>query len=86
MTSDELIPPVELSAKDRKHSWIGENRIIPADSPDGNERCERACIHCGLIKVTVHGGEGFPWREWRKANGERVYGQATPPCLDGVKP
>lgn len=80
MTSQELIPPVELPVT-RKHHWVGEHRIPACDSFDGNERTERGCPLCGLVKITVHPSDGsFPWREWRTAKGERLRGQATPPC------
>lgn len=57
--------------------------ILPAESHDGNERSERACRHCPLIKITVHPAVGFPWREWRMKDSQaRIALGATPPCLD----
>lgn len=86
MTSAFLIPPVDLAVKARKHNWDNDNpkRIMPSESPDGNERTERKCKFCSMVKITVHGAEGLPWREWRTAKGARWWGQATPPCLDEV--
>ncbi len=86
MTSADLIPAVELPIKARKHRWVGEHRIAACDSFDGNERTERGCPLCGLVKITVHAPHGLPWREWRRRNGERIYGQATPPCDGEVAP
>jgi hypothetical protein len=70
----------------RRHRWLDcdEKRIAACDSPDGNDRTEKKCPVCGLVKITVHPPHGFPWREWRRKGGERVYGQATPPCIDAA--
>lgn len=45
-------------------------------------KTERVCIHgCGMVKVTRHEFEKH-WTEfWRK--GQRIEGDATPPCERG---
>jgi hypothetical protein len=66
----------------RKHRWGGPSTILPAESPDGNERTHRVCELCGLIKITVHPPHGFPWREWRmKDSSVSIPLTNTPPCL-----
>jgi hypothetical protein len=51
------------------------------DCPDGNERTERTCARCGLVKITVHPPRGLAWREWRTPEGQTMQLDATPPCL-----
>lgn len=86
MTSEQLLPAVALPTVPRKHKWVGEHRIPACDSIDRNERTERGCPQCGLVKITVHPPHGLPWREWRTANGERLIQARTPPCEGEVKP
>lgn len=52
-----------------------------SEFPDGKERTLKSCIHCGIIKVTVHNGDGHAWREWRTKGGDIYAGELTPPCL-----
>jgi hypothetical protein len=52
---------------------------------DGNDRTERVCLSCGLVKITVHPPKGFAWREWRTRDGKPWVGDITPPCL-GIDP
>jgi len=87
MTSTDLMPAVVFSTPARKHEWrkLPAVYLAAADSPDGNGRTERPCSLCGLRKITVHGAQGFPWREWRTAAGKVWTGEATPPCLEGVR-
>ena len=69
----------------RKHKWEDSKRILPSESFDGNERMERICKLCGLIKITVHPpSPDFPWREWRTPTGKTVQFTSTPPCLERV--
>jgi hypothetical protein len=79
-----MTAPVLVSAA--RHSWphAGEPGYVPlhgSESPDGNDRTERHCEHCGLVKITVHPPSGIPWREWRTRDGRMWVGEATPPCL-----
>jgi hypothetical protein len=68
-----------------RHSWIKpERRIHPSESPDGNERTERTCERCSMVKITVHPLHGNPWREWRTKDGMLAQLDATPPCLGSV--
>lgn len=65
----------------RKHRW-GDPVWTPGmENHDGNDRTERACIFCGLVKITVHPPSGLPWREWRTKDGMVAQLTATPPCL-----
>jgi hypothetical protein len=48
---------------------------------DGNDRSERRCVDCNLIRITVHPDHGDGWREWRTADGKEWQGSATPPCI-----
>jgi hypothetical protein len=56
----------------RRHRWGEPIRF--------ERKTERACIHCGIVKVTRHEpGAGFPWVEyWRGL--ERILLNGTPPC------
>jgi hypothetical protein len=69
----------------RRHKWNeGEPRYISAsESGDGNERTEKTCSACGLVKITVHPPHGFPWHEWRHRSGHSIALSATPPCITG---
>ena len=69
-----------------RHTWPDEgdpgfHRIPACESPDGNDRTEKTCAKCSLVKITVHGPQGFPWREWRTKEGKPWHGDSTPPCL-----
>lgn len=67
-----------------RHDWVGgtERRIAACDSPDGNDRTEKTCAACSLVKVTIHyPNSSFPGREWITASGEKWVGDATPPCI-----
>jgi hypothetical protein len=71
----------------RRHRWPDESeRRIPAcESPDGNDRTEKTCQHCGMVKVTIHYPHGrIPGREWRRSNGAVIKIEHTPPCT-GMK-
>lgn len=68
---------LKVSALARKHRW-GDGVCVG----DHLDRTERSCALCGLVKVTVHPPQGFPWREWRTRDGKVWRGDATPPCLD----
>jgi hypothetical protein len=69
----------------RRHRWpnAGDEGYRSLDGHmyvDGNDRTERSCQICGLIKITVHPPQGFPWREWRTKDGKPWVGYLTPPC------
>ncbi len=72
----------------KRHSWNATDpkRIAACDCPDGNDRTEKTCPVCGLVKITVHPAQGFPWREWRTKDGKRWVGDATPPCVEAMAP
>lgn len=67
--------------KPQRHTWKGcrERRIAACDSPDGNDRTERVCAACGVMRITVHGAHGRPWVEWRSADGINL--AARPGCI-----
>lgn len=73
--------PTTLTAP-RKHKWNHPVTILPSQSHDGNERTERVCEFCQLVKITVHPPHGFPWREWRHRESAMCMPlTVTPPCL-----
>jgi hypothetical protein len=55
-----------------RHSWNSTDpkSIAACDSLDGNDRTEKTCAACGLVKITVHPPRGLPWREWRTKAGK----------------
>lgn len=68
------------------HKWNLESRIPASDSPDGNERTEKTCPFCLLVKITVHPPRGLPWREWRTKDGRQLIGGNTPHgCIGAAK-
>lgn len=82
MSESENVVAAEIV---RKHRWPpdSERRIHGSEYPDGNDRTEKTCPHCGLVKITVHpAGGGIPWREWRHKNGSAIALEHTPPCVE----
>lgn len=67
----------------RRHRWNVETqrRLDGHAYHDGNDRTEKDCEHCGLVKVTVHPPQGLPRREWRHWNGQTFVCEQTPPCV-----
>lgn len=65
-----------------RHAWDYDNerKIAACDSSDGNDRSEKPCLHCSLVKITVHPPFGIPWREWRFGAGENFKSDLTPRC------
>lgn len=63
----------------RRHRW-GEGVLVG----EYLDRTERTCALCGLVKITVHPPQGWPWREWRTREGKRWEGENTPPCLEAA--
>ncbi len=74
LVTTEIVQPGTL-----RHQW-GETVRFGADAK-GRERNERACLRCGLVKITVIPPQGLPWREWRTKTKDIWQGAATPPCL-----
>jgi hypothetical protein len=72
-------------APTRRHRWGSPATVPPAEAFDGNERTERICGVCRLVKITVHPAFGIPWREWRHPDGAATFqGTITPPCIEQV--
>lgn len=66
------------------HKWNLENKIPASQSTDGNERTERTCPFCLLVKITVHPPHGLAFRAWRTRDGQRFSGNNVPvPCTGG---
>jgi hypothetical protein len=64
-----------------RHKW-GDPVLVPAaENADGCDHNERTCVLCGLVKLTVMPPQGYPWRAWRTANGQRWDREATQPCV-----
>jgi hypothetical protein len=79
---DPLAPAPVSELPARKHRW-GEPIAIPQGA-SGCQETERACIHCGLVKITVHPPHGLAYRAWRTASGMRAQIEHAPPCT-GMK-
>lgn len=77
--------PLDISAphlESPHHVWPRKLwRAVPAcEAQDGNDRTERACALCGLVKITVHPPHGLAWRRWRTAEGLELDLSTAPPC------
>lgn len=59
----------------RRHSWGEPVRTT--------YRTERRCVNCGMVKVTRHDGDRYPWAEFER-DGKRVGAMYTPPCEGGL--
>ena len=73
----------------RRHRWGAPVRYDAHQNPNGCAQTERACLNgCGVVRITVHPPEGFPWIEWRTGDpGQRqVRRSATPPCAAQPSP
>ena len=69
-----------------RHRWPKEGVHIAAlDSRNGNDQTERACLKCGLIRITVHPPAGLPWVEWRRPGSRLQFPGETPPCCAAVE-
>lgn len=81
------IEPHPSSTHAHNHRWdnANEKRVLPDESKDGLERCERVCLNCGMTKITVHYPQGWPKREWRTHDGKPWWGSSTPPCVQRVR-
>lgn len=68
-----------------KHKWRDDGNKLRDTTPSGCDEHERVCEFCGLVKITVHAAEGYPYRAWRTKKGVRFsdYDGLTPTC-DGV--
>jgi hypothetical protein len=67
----------------RRHRWDDENILrIPAhESDNGCSQTHRTCLHCQIVRITMHPPQGFPWPEFilpGKVMSERF--DLTPPC------
>lgn len=74
----------DITTITRRHSWNESNPVYldGHDCTDGNDRTEKTCPKCRMVKITVHPPRGFPWHEWRTKDGKTWQGTSTPPCLD----
>lgn len=84
MTESESIPRVRA----RRHDWLSlpERKIPACESPDGNDRTEKTCGGCGIVKITVHGRNNLHWNKWRLLTGQEFQVNGTPPCDPRPKP
>ncbi len=68
-----------------KHKWLRVPTYIHRDkTPSGCDETERECELCGLVKITVHQPEGFPYRAFRSKGGVRFNDPGFTPTCDGV--
>jgi len=72
----------------RRHRWdhAHERRIPACDAPDGNDRTEKDCTLCGIVKITVHGADRTHWHKWRLSDGQEWPVDSTPACEGTPKP
>jgi len=66
-----------------RHRW-GDPFARLENTPSGCAETERICKHCGMMRITVHPPEGYPWLEWKARGQKRVQLDQTPPCLPGA--
>lgn len=73
----------EVSPRDterRRHRWGDAQRFFHDERPDIS-KTERACVHCGLVRVTRHESDRHWIEFWR--DGECVDCERTPECGGG---
>lgn len=70
------LPPVP------RHVY-GDPRFVHADPAQARpyNQTERTCV-CGVVKITVHGTDGYAWREWRMPHSNDQFSDArgAPEC------
>ena len=76
----------DITPAARRHRWNENEPVRLAACDDGNDRTEKTCPQCGVVKITVHPPKGFPWREWRTKEGHVWTGALTPPCVAAEAP
>ncbi len=65
------------------HGPFSDPVSIPAqETPSGHPQTERTCVNCGAVKITVHGLNGFSWREWRAGEGKEQMGEMVGCTVD----
>lgn len=79
MNAPAALPKV--SPLPRRHKWGDGVRV-----GERLDHTERTCALCGMVKITVHPPQGFPWREWRTREGKPWQDENTPPCLNTETP
>lgn len=67
----------------RRHKWDGPVNIHRDTSASGCDETERPCALCGLVKLTVHQPDGYPYRAWRTARGLRFPDTGQTPLCEG---
>jgi hypothetical protein len=63
----------------RKHRWA-EPVTVTENTGSGAQETHRRCIHCDMVKVTVHPPAGLPYRAWIAPNGVWGTAERTPVC------
>ncbi|HXJ00954.1 MAG TPA: hypothetical protein VNH44_07010 [Micropepsaceae bacterium] len=66
-----------------KHKWRDDGNKLRDTTPSGCDEHERTCEFCGLVKITVHKPEGFPYRAFRSKGGVRFPDPGYTPVCDG---
>jgi hypothetical protein len=79
-------PAATLTPADRPrlHRWDEDTiqRIAASDSDNGCSQTHRTCLHCGLIRITMHPPQGFPWPEFMLPESRvRFRMDRTPHCV-----
>lgn len=76
--------PIPRIGAARKHQWLRVPTYIHCDkSPSGCDESERECELCGLVRITVHRPDGYPYRAWRSKGGVRFPDVGYTPVCEG---
>lgn len=84
-----MMTAVTVNTKSPRHKWPhdgeeGYRHIARCD--DGNERIEKQCRICGIIRITVIPPNPTEcWHEWKRGKGKPFQMESTPPCIGGVE-
>lgn len=75
-------PIVRIAAP--RHIWRDDGNKLRDTTPSGCDEHERVCEACGLVKITVHRPDGYPYRAFRSKGGVRFIDPGFTPVCDGV--
>jgi len=79
--SADMLPTTDFKPR-RNHRWDERKTVLPDESISRCEETHRKCLHCPMIRITVHPPRGLPYRLWQYMDGVRADG-LTPMC-EGV--
>lgn len=70
------------AVKPRKHRWGDPLNLSRDETVSGCDETHKRCLFCSVTKITVHPPQGYPFRVWMHANGQRFQMDRRPPCLN----